>query len=142
MFEKVWIFALKEQLTTDALVDAETYIACFLKNWSSHGNEVQASFSVVDNQIIVLTATPTGCAIDKMYREFSKNFDLIDENQVVVEVGGKMEILDRSEFKTLFKNGKINNESIVVDTSLSTGEDLTNLGLKRKLGESWHSKLL
>lgn len=141
MFEKVWIFGLKEQLAQEELAAAEAQIQIFLEAWSSHGSNITSTFKILVSQVIVILATPSGCAIDKLYREIKEKFNLIEDDQILVELAGKFVALNRSEFKEFYIDNKISKESYIVDTSIATISELMLFGIKKKIVNSWHVKL-
>ena len=52
---RFWIFTSNRLLTQEELDDLNNELSLFIQKWTAHKQELNASFSVIDNAILVIS---------------------------------------------------------------------------------------
>ena len=123
----------------------------FTAEWSSHGNLLSAGGQLLHNRFVVLVVDESrfgasGCSIDKAMRfvqELGNAYGVDFFNRYLFSYveGSSVKTVDRSTFAQLFATGKINDDTMVFDTLLTDADEFSTAFLK-KLGNSWHRKMV
>jgi hypothetical protein len=124
----------------------------FFSQWQSHGESVSGRWRILDDRFLVVLREPegaevSGCSIDSMVGEvkaLERELDtrLLDSSRIFYRTdAGKVESVNRLEFKALAAEGKISAETEVYDTTLTSLEDLRPGVFSKPLKDSWHMRL-
>lgn len=118
---KVWVYVAKHPIAEPLLGDIMTLGHSFVKDWAAHGTELDARFSILNNQVIVLAVDQsnqqaTGCSIDssvQFIKQLDQNFqlDLFERMRVLY----KNESGDIQTAHLQKLNGEITENSLVFD---------------------------
>ena len=148
---RIWIYQAKEEIDAAVLPDLQIELDNFAQQWVSHSNALRAQAEVRHNRFLVLMvdesqAGASGCSIDTSVR-FMQNVErkfglnLFDRMTFTFEKDGQIHAAERDAFAELYKNGDINDETIVFDNLIKTkGQMQTDW--RKKLGESWHARMV
>lgn len=146
---KIWIYQSNRKFSDDEILDIENELKLFLENWSSHGQDLEASFVTRYNRFIIIAVNQevqpaTGCAIDASVQiiqnlEQKYKVDLLDKMNVTFKVGEHVAFKPLIEFKKLAKEKAVSENTIVFNNLLNT------LGEWKEFWEvpaadSWHSR--
>lgn len=148
---RIWIYQAKEELTADILPQLQVELDNFARQWVSHSNALRAKAEIRHNRFLVLIvdesqAGASGCSIDKsvhFMQAVERKFDLnlFDRMTFTYEKDGQIHAASRDVFADLYKNGSINDETIVFDNLIKTkGQMQTDW--RKKLGDSWHARMV
>ena len=148
---RVWIYQAKEELEASILPQLQIELDNFAQQWVSHSNALRAKAEIHHNRYLVLMvdesqAGASGCSIDKsvhfmqaVERKFALN--LFDRMTFTYEKDGQIHAASRDVFADLYKNGSINDDTIVFDNLIKTkGQMQTDW--RKKLSDSWHARMV
>ncbi len=148
--KKVWAYSISKPLSevekTQLLEDANA----FSSQWTAHENKLKAQCSIEENCVLLVQVdeevyAASGCSIDKLQRfiklsEQKFQIELLNRLLVPVEIAGEFKILKSSEIKTLLENNSISQESLILNTAISTEVEYKNW--KQPLKNTWLSKFI
>ena len=148
---RIWIYQAKEEIAAEILPQLQIELDNFARQWVSHSNALRAKAEIHHNRFLVLMvdesqAGASGCSIDKsvhFMQAVERKFDLnlFDRMTFTYEIDGQIHAASRDTFADLYNNGEINDETIVFDNLIKTkGQIQTDW--RKKLGESWHARMV
>ena len=149
---RVWVYTSDRRLTDAESAYTQTQLSTFCQQWTAHNQALKAAAEIIDNQLIVLLVDETqagasGCSIDK-----SVHF-LEDLGQAVgadffermrfgwLDETDHLHMSTRNEFSNLVKDGRITDDTRVVNTLAQTKQDLQEKWLL-PFNKSWHKRLI
>lgn len=148
---RIWIY----QANRPFLIEEVEYISAkalnFIDQWTRHGDDLKASFTIQYNQFLVLAVDESfnnvsGCSIDASVRfikelERELNIDLMNKLNISFKDGEQVNVIKLSDFQDLVKEGKITSETVVFNNMVNTIADYkTKWEVPAK--ESWHNRFL
>ncbi len=149
---RVWVFAADAPLDESIAKRLLTVVDEFLAKWAAHGQPLTCGRDWRDSRFLVVgvdqeASHASGCSIDGLYRtitEFEQETgaSLLSRDRVFYRDGnGEVRSTSRDEFVELSSSGRIDADTMVFDTSI------TSLGEWRERFElpasgSWHRALL
>lgn len=148
---KLWVFMADRKLDEVESKVLKTYMDQFIPQWHAHGNALQAGYEYIYNQFLVVAvnetpASASGCSIDSLTRYIQ-----MIENKIGVSFTDRMLISyiindefyteNLTQFKNKVKNGKLPENTIVFNNSVSNLSDFWD-NWQQPLNESWASNLL
>lgn len=148
---RFWIFTSNRLLTQQEFDDLNNELSLFIQKWTAHKQELNASFSVIDNAILVVGVDESqtgasGCSIDSMTKEITRlaqqmNIDWLNRFSIVIKSSDGIITTNANNLKDLFLAGKINEQTLVSNALLSNFDELqTNLYLPIK--DTWMNRYL
>lgn len=148
---RCWVFGSSRPLEAGNPVLRER-LDRFFTQWQSHGESVSGRWRIVEDRFLVVLREPegaevSGCSIDSMVGEvkvLERELDtrLLDSSRIFYrDNGGKVESVNRLEFKALAAEGRISPDTEVFDTTLTNLEDLKPGIFIKPLKDSWHMQL-
>jgi hypothetical protein len=148
---KVWIYQSNRPFTGDEMRELEKQISQFADEWVSHNVKLRAFGAVFLKQFIVLMvdesqAGASGCSIDRstyFLKLVERNFgvELFDRLTFAYRNGDEVRTVPKEEFARLYREGAINDDTLVFDNLVTTKEAFEKAWIK-PLGESWHKRLV
>ena len=136
---RIWVYTANRSLRAEEVSHITKTAPVFLENWTAHGAGLQASYTILENQFLVLAvneavANASGCSIDssvKFVRSLEETFGIsfTDRSLVPFELDGTVTLVKLPELKTAVASGKITPQSTLVNTLVAT---------KAELLSSWH----
>ncbi|CAH1000268.1 hypothetical protein LEM8419_01418 [Neolewinella maritima] len=149
---RIWIYGAERALT-----DAETKLVRsqaqqFVQQWVSHQQALTSAADVLHKRFLVLgvdetQAEASGCSIDgsvRFVKELGAQIGVDFFNRMRFsyrdEQGG-IHTVGREEFKLLYAQGQLTNESIVFDPLVKELGELRQI-FERPLEDSWHSRMV
>jgi hypothetical protein len=147
---RVWLYTANRFLTDQEASSILQETEAFLQGWSSHGANMDAACGIYFNRILAIAADEaqakaSGCGIDKSV-QFVKhlsekwNVDFFQRTTVLYEVDGTLKEAPLHAFWGLRKALVVNDETRVVDTTVSTVEQLCD-SLVKPFSQSWHAEM-
>ena len=149
---KLWVYLSSRLLTSEEekwLLEKGT---SFTNTWEAHGHKLLSTFVVLARGIVVImvdesSADVTGCSIDKsvnLMKELGTEMqiDFMDRMRAAyLDDQHLLNIRTLEEMKADYAAGKINDDTMVFNSLISSKDDLTEK-LYIPLRESWvHAKL-
>lgn len=148
---KVWVYQSKEVLTPQLKEDIVSIGTDFLNSWESHGSSIPSSIDIFHNQFVLITADDCGDGLcgrakDAQVRlmqqlEMQLKVVLTDRMLTAYKENDTVVSLNFNDFKTLAKNKKITEETIVFNNLIETKEDFI-INWETAAKNSWHKQFL
>ena len=146
---RVWIHTANRVLTPPEQEDVVSKMEAFTAQWKAHGAQLMADFTIYRDQVLILAVdenfeAASGCSIDSAFAiikqiEAQYQFDLFNRLMIPFLISDEIIRIPMSELNTAFESGTITEDSILLDTSLSSLNDLRTRFLV-PLKNSWLSK--
>jgi hypothetical protein len=147
---RVWTYIISRELSETERKQILEEGTKFVGQWTAHEARLTASFEVFRDKIIIVKVneqvnSASGCSIDKLTRfikETEKNFDvgLLNRLLVAYKDNEKINVTHSTEIPHLLASGKINENTIVFNTSVSNEDELKHWELPLK--STWLNKFL
>ena len=148
--KKVWAYSISKPLSNVEKKQLLEEANAFSSQWTAHENKLSAQCSIVENCVLLVQVdedvyAASGCSIDKLQRfiksaEQTFQVELLNRLLVPVEIAKEFKVLKSSEIKALLDNKTLSPESTVLNTAISTEEELKNW--KQPLKNTWLSKFI
>ncbi|MBI3519666.1 MAG: hypothetical protein HY062_09960 [Bacteroidetes bacterium] len=149
--ERIWIYTLSKELTTEQLVDFKTRCQNFVSTWTAHDVSLDASFELYQNRLLIFKVNEekynaSGCSIDKQLRfvkELEQAFavELLNRLLVAYENNTHVEVVKSSQIKELLSSNSITENTLVFDNTITQSTEL-NTKWKQPLRSTWLAKYL
>jgi hypothetical protein len=146
---RVWIYQASRPITEAEQAEIKPLLQAFATDWSSHGNDLQASAELLHNRFLVLAnnesaTASSGCSIDKsvnFVRELEQRFNVsfLDRSQLAFLKDGDMELVSVGQLKDKVTAGDINKDTLYFDTLVTNYGDL-QAEWPRPAQQSWLSR--
>lgn len=148
---RVWIYQANRSFSEQELEELQSKLDQFIKTWTAHGSDLQASYQLKYKRFIVLGLNQdlnaaTGCSIDASVRfiqqvEQDYNVDLMDKMNVSYKQGEYIAHKTLVDFKKMAKDKAVSKNTIVFNNLVANiGEYKENWEVPAS--ESWHSRFL
>lgn len=148
---RVWVYTTNRQLTDAEAASAQQALNAFTRQWTAHNQALQAKAEVFQNQFVILMVDETragasGCSIDKSVHFLEKlgqelGVDFFERMRFAWVENEKMNFADRAAFSERVADGRIGEDTLVVNTLAQTKRDLEEKWLL-PFGKSWHRRLV
>lgn len=148
---RVWIYMTDRPMTHAESRQVQQALGTFAHQWTAHNQALQAKAEVFQNQFVILMVDETqagasGCSIDKSVHFLEQlgaeiGLDFFERMRFAWVEEEKMHFADRAEFAAKVKQGRIDEETLVVNTLAQTRQDLAEKFLV-PYGKSWHRRLV
>ena len=148
---RVWIYQSNRPFSEREQIVLTSQLNAFVQDWAAHGRDLLAAGTVLLDQFIVLAvderqAGASGCSIDKsvnFMKELAAQYDvsLFDRLTFTFLKDGQVQTAASSDFKRLYTEGSISEDTLVFDNLVSNVSDLRTTWLK-PLASSWHKRFV
>lgn len=148
---RIWIYQANRSFADEELAEIEDKLDKFLKQWTAHGKNLEAGFTIRYKRFIVIALNQdsnqaTGCSIDASVRfiqqlETDYNVDLMDKMNVSYKQGEYIAYKNLLDFKKMAKNNSVSKHTIVFNNLVNTIAEF-NDHWEVPASESWHSRFL
>ncbi|TXF89819.1 hypothetical protein FUA23_09035 [Neolewinella aurantiaca] len=149
---RIWIYGSERALTDAETTTIKARLQEFVAGWVSHRRELKAAADVLHNRFLVVgvdesQAEASGCSIDGSVRFIQElgaelGIDFFNRMRFSYRDGnGNIHTVGREEFKELYKNGSLENDTIVFDPLVKELGELRQI-FERPLEDSWHSRMV
>ncbi|WP_210462728.1 hypothetical protein [Rufibacter roseolus] len=129
-YSRVWVYQINRPLTEGEEARMNGLLQDFVTEWSSHGRDLQASFSIKEHHFLFLAtneevASASGCSIDKsvaFLRQLEQEFNvqLFDRTQLAFRQEGGVRTLPLARIKAEVAAGALSPDSLYFDTLIPT----------------------
>ena len=124
---KVWIYQSHKKLTDADKKVINNRLASFTESWLVHGEELKASFEIVQDQFVVLAAedVASGCSIDssvKIMRQIAGELeiDFFDRTVIAFLLDHEIRLIPISGLKEAVANNQLRPDTLVFNNAIST----------------------
>lgn len=149
---RLWIYQSNRPLRAEEIEDIRQKLRQFARKWVSHNRALRAWGDVFYERFVVLMvdesqADASGCSIDKSVYflkdlQATYGIDLFNRMQFSYEdETGQVHTVDRDAFVRAYREGKINDDTLVFDT-LIEDKAAFQAAFRKPLRESWHARLV
>lgn len=147
-FEKIsndarcWVYILEKPISK-IKCKIEDFLKQVCQNWTSHKNEIIASFKIYNDQFIIMFAEDniSGCSIDNSYnliknKLISFNINVISNSNIGILQNNKISFFERSQLIIYVNNRNISMETEMINTTVKNKDDF-NKNWILPLNKSW-----
>lgn len=148
---RVWIYQANRSFTEQELSEIQERLHVFLENWTAHGSNLEAGYTVEYKRFIVIALnqnlnSATGCSIDASVHfiqqlEQDYNVDLMDKMNVSYKQGDYVAHKSLLDFKKMAKDRAISKNTIVFNNLVTNIAEFKE-NWEVPASESWHSRFL
>ncbi|PPK86463.1 hypothetical protein CLV84_3391 [Neolewinella xylanilytica] len=149
---RIWIYGAERALTKEETKLVRERAQEFVAQWVSHARDLTAGADVMHNRFLVLAVDETqaeasGCSIDgsvNFVKSLGAEIGVDFFNRMRFSYrddAGKIHTVGREEFKLLYSQGLLKNDSIVFDPLVKELGELRQI-FERPLEDSWHSRMV
>ena len=149
---RIWIFGCDPALTGDDALRLLDEVDRYLGQWKAHGVPLVVARDWAEDRFLTIGVDTTqeiasGCSIDGLFRtlqtlERSLGTRLLAGGRVFYrDASGSVRATSRDDFTALAEDGRVNADTTVFDTSLTTAAD-RRTRFETKVGDSWAASLL
>lgn len=148
---RVWIYQANRSFSEQELEEIQGKLNVFIENWTAHGSDLQAGFTIKYKRFIVIgvnqnMSQASGCSIDASVHfiqqlEKDYNVDLMDKMNVSYKQGEYVAYKTLTDFRKMAKDKAVSKNTIVFNNLVANvGEFKENWEVPAS--ESWHSRFL
>jgi hypothetical protein len=147
---RLWVYGFDRAIEPDTRAKVEADLSAFLRTWTSHGAAVDGAFMLVEDRFLLLAgcceAGIGGCAIDEsvgLVRSFKEKYGLDGFNRDTVffrNEDGSIEVVTRESFQANIDEGRVDNNTVVFDVTLTNLKALRAGDLESTLESCWHAR--
>ena len=148
---RIWIYQSTQPIFSETASEIQKHLQVFVQQWTAHNQALRAHGELKHNQFVILMvdesqAGASGCSIDKSVHfiqqlEQNYNLSLMDRLNFAYEKEGAIHTAQKDYFAELYQNGDITDDTIVFDNLVRTKGEF-DTGWRKKLGESWHKRMV
>lgn len=148
---RVWIYQSSLTFTPEMRQGIILDLESFLKNWTTHGQNLVASYEMPYDRFIIIgidgeQQEVTGCSIDSSVRfiqnlEQQYKIDLLDKMNVTHKKGFNLLYTPLKEFRSMAKKREITPDTIVFNNLIETKIEYKT-HWEVPVSQSWHSRFV
>ncbi|MFC5195206.1 ABC transporter ATPase [Bizionia hallyeonensis] len=148
---RVWIYQANRTFTDIELEEIETKLNTFVENWTAHGSDLQAGYTIKYKRFIVLALNQnlnkaTGCSIDASVHfiqglEKEYNVGLMDKMNVSYKQGDFVAYKTLTDFRQMAKDRAVSKNTIVFNNLVNNIAEFKEYW-EVPASESWHSRFV
>jgi hypothetical protein len=127
---RLWVYQINRPLTQEEEARMNQLLQDFVTEWSSHGRDLQASFTIKERHFLFLAtneevASASGCSIDKsvaFIRQLEQDFNvqLFDRTQLAFSQENRVQMVPMAKIKAEVTAGTLSPDSLYFDTLIPT----------------------
>ena len=143
---RVWIYASRRALNSTEVSEITEIFKDFCTNWSAHGSSLKSDFKIFNNQFLVLAVdedfeAASGCSIDSSVEVFRRienkyQLDLFNRLNLAFLIDNQIKIIQLAQLNTAHQQGLISADTVLVDNTISSLNELRN-NWHKPLAKSW-----
>ncbi len=148
---RIWIYQSTTPFTKEVEAAIRDRLGTFVPQWTAHNRQLMAGFEIYHGRFIVLMVDEamhqaSGCSIDSsvaFVQSLEREFDLslFDRMSFSYQKDGQVHTVPRQTFSELYRDGEIDDSTLVFDNLVKTKGALETQWLK-PLAESWHRRFV
>ena len=149
--QKIWIYTLSKQLSSEQELDLKTRCQNFVSTWTAHDVSLDATFELYKHRLLIFKVdesnyNASGCSIDKQLRfvkELEQEFsvELLNRLLVAYETNDEINVVKNTRISELLVNGIITEKTLVFDNTITNSNDLIT-NWKKPLHQTYLAKYL
>lgn len=148
---RVWIYQSNRPFTEEELQEIKQKLENFLKQWTAHGSNLQASYDIKYRRFITIALdqqvhAATGCSIDasvsfiqQLEKEY--NVDLLDKMNVTYKQGEHIAYKPLTDFRKMARDRAVSPNTIVFNNLVNNKAEYLS-DWEVPASESWHNRFL
>jgi len=147
---RIWIYQANRSLSDSEEQEIIIAIKNFLKQWTSHGNDLKAGFELKYKRFIVIgldaQTQASGCSIDAsvhFIQELEQRYQisLLDRMNVSFKQGAYVAYKPLKDFKAMAKSKSVSKNTIVFNNLVANKAEYLD-HWEVPAAESWHSNFI
>ena len=149
---RIWIYGAERALSAKETKLVRERAQTYVTQWNSHQQALRAGADVLHNRFLVLAvdesaAEASGCSIDgsvRFIQDLGSEIGVDFFNRMRFSYRddrGKIQTVSRDEFKLLYAQGQLTNDTVVFDPLIKELGELRQI-FERPLEDSWHSRMV
>ncbi|XMO86359.1 ABC transporter ATPase [Algibacter sp. AS12] len=148
---RVWIYQANRSFSEVELEEIQAKLDIFIGNWTAHGSDLQAGYTIKYKRFIVLAlnqdvSKATGCSIDSSVHfiqqlEKEYNVDLMDKMNVSYKQGEYVAHKTLSDFRKMAKDKAVSKNTIVFNNLVNNIAEFKE-NWEVPASESWHGRFV
>jgi hypothetical protein len=148
---RVWIYQANRSFSEEELQEIKSKLDIFVQNWTAHGNDLQAGYTIKYKRFIILGLNQalnaaSGCSIDAsvhFIQQLEKTYkvDLLDKMNVSYKQGEFVAYKSLTDFRKMVKDKAVSKNTIVFNNLVSNIAEF-NENWEVPASESWHGRFL
>ncbi|MFD2550958.1 ABC transporter ATPase [Bizionia sediminis] len=148
---RVWIYQANRTFTDEELAEIKERLDTFIGNWTAHGSDLQAGYTIKYKRFIVLALNQnvnkaTGCSIDASVNfiqelENAYDVDLMDKMNVSYKQGDFVAYKSLTDFKQMAKDRAVSKNTIVFNNLVHNIAEFNEFW-EVPASESWHARFI
>ena len=146
---RIWVYQSSREFNEEEVDIISSKLKDFVNEWTRHGDDLKASFSIKYKHFIVLAVDESfnqvsGCSIDAsthVFKNFEKEFnlELLNKLNTAFKDGEHINVVSLADFQKFVKNDKIHSDTLVFNNMVQNKGDL-KLTWEVPAKMSWHSR--
>ncbi len=146
---RVWVYQASRSLSASEQKIISDNCVLFLEQWTKHGSDLKASFTLDYNQFLTLVVDESfmgvsGCSIDasvRFVKELGKvlEVDFMDKMKIAVKEEGNIVLYSMKTFKDAIVENQINSKAIVFNNLVQTKKAKIDQW-EVVAADSWHKR--
>jgi hypothetical protein len=106
---RIWVYQADRLFTNEEQAIISTTLSSFIKQWTAHGSELKASFTLPHNHFIVIgldqsEASASGCSIDGLFRLLQQlaaqtGIDFLNRERIAFKRESGIELIYKQQLK-------------------------------------------
>lgn len=147
----VWVYQSDHFFTASEKEAIQNKVSNFLQKWDSHGHPVKGSYAIIEDAFIVIAADGQGTQLCGraqsasifMITELEQELGikLLDRTNQTYKSNGTIKFVALNDFKSLYQQGAINEDTLVFDNTVINKKDFDNKW-QVALKDSWHKRFV
>ena len=148
---RVWVYQANRSFTDTEILEIESKLKAFLEQWTAHGGDLKAGYSVIYKRFIVIALDQnlnraSGCSIDASVHfiqqlEHDYHVDLLDKMNVSYRQGDFIAYKSLLDFKKMAKERAVSKNTVVFNNLVNTIAEFKE-HWEVPANESWHSRFV
>ncbi|MGM0946958.1 MAG: hypothetical protein ACQEW9_17405 [Bacteroidota bacterium] len=146
---RVWVYQAEREFTSSEKQWIDQQLKLFCERWNVHGNPLPTSYTIIDQQVLVLAVDESGpgasgCSIDSSVRtlkdlEARLQVNLTDSGKVSFKsAAGKIQVTQALGIKSKIQSGEIQPDTLVINPQIQAKSDLQQVWVSAE--KSWLNK--
>lgn len=146
---RIWVYQSSREFSQDEIELIEKRLKDFVNEWTRHGDDLKASFSIKYKHFIILAVDESfnqvsGCSIDASTHVFKKfeqqfNIELLNKLNTAFKDGDHINVVSLADFQKYVHENRIHPDTPVFNNMVQNKADLETLW-EVPANMSWHSR--
>ena len=146
---RIWVYQSSREFNQEEVDIISSKLKDFVNEWTRHGDDLKASFSIKYKHFIVLAVDESfnqvsGCSIDAsthVFKSFEKEFnvELLNKLNTAFKDGEHINVVSLADFQKYVKADRIHSDTLVFNNMVQNKGDLDQIW-EVPANMSWHSR--